>query len=85
MRRLTGIAIALYLAGAATSLIGFSVLIAAYGARQAVRAAPLPLHPWGTAAGLFTFPLGLLCWQAAQRRLADVRHDAFHDWRMREI
>lgn len=85
MRRLTGIAFALYLAGAGTSLLGFSVLMAAYGTRQVVRAAPLPLHPWGTAAGLVAFPLGALCWLIAKRRLADVRYDAFRDWRMREL
>ena len=84
MRRLTSIAYALLLGGAGTTLIGFSALIAGLSARQAVRAAPLPLHPWGAAAGLLAFPIGIVCWQAARRRLERFRPDGFAAWRLRE-
>jgi hypothetical protein len=85
VRRLTSIAYALLLGGAGTTLIGLSVLVAGLSARQAVRAAPLPLHPWGAAAGLLAFPLGVLCWQVARRRLDHVQPDGFAAWRLREL
>ncbi|MGE3601531.1 MAG: hypothetical protein AB7N70_38995 [Dehalococcoidia bacterium] len=85
VRRLSSIAFSLYLAAAGTSLIGFSTIIAAYGMRQAVRAEPLPLHPWGTVAGLIAFPVGALCVHAAQRRLADLDDDLYRAWRLREL
>jgi hypothetical protein len=85
MRRLSSIAFSLYLAAAGTSLIGFSTVIAAYGMRQAVRAGPLHLHPWGSAAGLIAFPIGALCLGAAYRRLADAGDECYRAWRLREI
>ena len=85
VRRLSSIAFTLYLAAAGTSLIGFSVAIAAYGMRQAVRAEPLPLHPWGAAAGLVAFPLGLACLHAARRRLDEIAAAArFRAWEVRQ-
>jgi hypothetical protein len=68
-----------------SSLVGFAALIAALSARQAVRAAPLPLHPWGAAAGLLAFPAGVLFWGAAQRRLDRCQPDGFAAWRLREL
>ena len=85
MRRLSSIAFSLYLAAAGTSLIGFSTTIAAYGMRQAVRAEPLPFHPWGAAAGLIAFPIGALCLHTAFRRLAEFDDDAYRAWRLREL
>jgi hypothetical protein len=85
VRRLSSIAFSLYLAAAGTSLIGFSFVIAAYGMRQAVRAEPLPLHPWGAAAGLIAFPIGALSIHAAYRRLADLDDDIYRAWRLREL
>lgn len=79
MRHLTNIALSLLLAGAGSSLLGFSAVVAALGARQAVRVAPL--HPWGAAAGLIALPLGLTCWRIAQHRLDE---DRFAAWRQRE-
>jgi hypothetical protein len=85
MRRLASIAFSLYLAAAGASLIGCAAVLTALGMRQAVRAEPLPLHPWGAAAGLIAFLLGIVCWRAAQRRLPDTGGDAFRDWRLREL
>jgi hypothetical protein len=84
VRRLAGIAVALLLAGAGSSLIGLSALVATIGARQAVRAAPLPLHPWGAAAGLLALPLGILCWSIARRHLDGVGRDEYVAWRIRD-
>jgi hypothetical protein len=85
VRRLSSIAFSLYLAATGTSLIGFSTAIAAYGMRQAVRAEPLPFHPWGAVAGLIAFPIGALCIFTAHRRLADLDDDAYRAWRLREL
>ena len=85
MRRLSSVAFSLYLAAAGTSLIGFSFVIAAYGMRQAVRAEPLPFHPWGAAAGLIAFPVGAFCVRVAYRRLAEYDDDVYRTWRLREL
>jgi hypothetical protein len=84
MHRLTDTALALALAGAGTSLIGLSATIAAASARQAVRAAPFPLHPWVAAAGLLAFPLGLACLCAARRRLDEIAAARFRAWELRQ-
>jgi len=85
MRRLANIAVTLLLAGAAPSLVGVSAALAVFSVRQAARAAPFPLHPWGAAAGLFALPLGLLCWRAARHRLGRFEADQFAAWRLREL
>jgi hypothetical protein len=85
VRRLTSIALALYLAGTGSSLLGLSVAVAMYTLRQAARAAPLPLHPWGTVAGLIACPIGLLCWRSARRRLSALDDTSFRSWRLREL
>jgi hypothetical protein len=84
VRHLAGIAAALLLAGAGSSLIGSAALVAVFSARQAVRAAPLPLHPWGAAAGLLALPFGVLCCLIAQRRLDSVGDGDYLAWRLRE-
>ena len=85
MRRLTNIAVTLLLAGAAPSLVGVSATLAVFSVRQAARAAPFPLHPWGAAAGLFALPLGLICWRVARRRFNGLDADQFAAWRLREL
>ena len=84
MRRLTETTFALLMAGAGTGLIGLSTTLAAASVRQAVRAAPLPFHPWGAAAGLLAFPLGLACLFIAGRRLDQAAAMRFRAWEMRQ-
>ena len=85
MRQIASVAVALLLAGAGSSLVGLSALVAALSVRQAVRAAPLPLHPWGAAAGLLALPLGLACWLVARHRLDGLDADRYAAWRLREL
>ena len=83
MRHLIGIAIALLLAGAGSSLVGFSALLTALSVRQALRAAPF--HPFGAAAGLLVLPLGIALWLFARERLDDLSDRRFAAWRLREL
>ena len=83
MRHLTSIAIALLLAGAGSSLVGFSALITALSVRQAVRAAPL--HPFGAAAGLLALLFGIALWHTARERLDTLSDRRFAAWRLREL
>jgi len=85
VRQLTNAALALMLAGAGTSLIGCSTLLASLSLRQAMRAAPLPLHPWGAAAGLFALPCGLIFLRAARRRLDEIGESTYREWQLREL
>lgn len=83
VRHVSGVAIALILAGAGSSLVGFSALVAALTIRQAVRAAPI--HPFGAAAGLLAFPAGAGLWLLAQRRLNAAERNSFRAWSLREL
>lgn len=81
MRHLTSVALTLLLAGAGSSLVGFSALVAALSVRQVARAASI--HPLGAAAGLLAFPLGAALWSVARGRL-EAGNRRYEAWRLRE-